>query len=130
MNYDDQITEILRDFADYVERELRLPYVDINFYTSGERDIRSLLVFENTEYNAEGNHRVLDVNVKLRIKGTAKRWDEVMRYTQNLINNLHKERRHDVIFQGTERLGDLQGNSDDEFETETSIRLCGLVGLN
>ena len=128
--FDDQIIDVLKEFADWIEQNTDLQYVDVNFYASQSQDIRCLVVYESSRMSDSGSRHMMEITVKVRVTADAKRSDMVLRYTQNIINNYDKERRHDIVTIGeTVRNGDLSGNTDDPFETETEFVLCSLVGL-
>ncbi len=128
-SFDDQITDVLKTFANYIEKVTDLQYVDVNFYASESQDVRCLVVYEGSGPSETGSRHMLDVITKVRITADAGRADMVLRYTQNIINNIDKERRHDIVSIGnTVRVGDLTGNTSDPFETETEFTLCSLVG--
>lgn len=124
-----QMYTVLQDFADWIERETSISYVDVNYYRSEAKDIRCLLVYEGSGPNAEGNRWMIDVNVSVRITGTAERSEEVLRLTQELVNNVRQEQRNNIVIGETDRTGSLEGNSSDEFETSTAFRLCSRVGF-
>lgn len=128
-NFDDQITDVLKQFANYIEKVTDLQYVDVNFYSSESQDVRCLVVYEGSGPSETGSRHMLDVTIKVRITADAGRADMVLRYTQNIINSVDKERKHDIVKIGdTVRNGDLSGNTSDPFETETEFTLCSLVG--
>ncbi len=128
-NFDDQITDVIKTFANYIEKVTDLQYVDVNFYRSQSEDVRCLVVYEGSGLSETGSRHMLEVITKVKITADAGRADVVLRYTQNIINSVDKERRHDIVAIGdTVRNGDLTGNTADPFETETEFTLCSLVG--
>jgi hypothetical protein len=124
------IVDAIESFADWIKRETAITHVDVNYYRSEAKDIRCLVVYSGSQPNAEGNHWMIDIDVAVRITATADRYVEVLRLTQELVNNVRQELRNRVIIRDTERVGSAEGNTSDEFGTETSFRLCSRTGFN